>query len=261
MSPDTKAAELASRYRIVLKFASGKSWRNWCGLLLATPEASRPFDSGDLDQWALEGLLILGGFLPGAENGRLAEYESKPNPEAYIQRSVNMFVAAKCQRAAEGFRAVKRGNGEAPEYLDTPVGDGTQTLADVFSAKGLETSGVALPQVAKRYPLLWMTGVNRVPDYQARKLLGLDPAEFEAQRAAEGRSLYQWAVRNRRVAKGTEAPVGRLRPVPQPGKGPCPYDDPECTGVHAMSRTRRAEACPSAWSRKMDRQRAAKRAA
>lgn len=249
MSSNSDAAKLADRYELVRKYAAAKAWRKWKMFILATPVSIRPFDSEDIDQWALEGILILGGFLPGSGHGKLAEFETKG--ERLIQHCVDLHISAKCQRAIEKFRAGMRGGGKTPTYLDTPVGDGERTVADILSGDGLETSAVALPDVASRYPLLWMTKVEGVPDKEARESLGMNPADFNRERAEEARRLYVWATRAHRVISGCKPPhVARE----------CPYRDPACTGYHDVGRVNKDKACPSAWARKLERQKLGKHA-
>lgn len=244
MTRDAEASALAAKYRLVRKHASGKAWLRWGAYLRSLPQSARPFDSEDLDQWALEGLLVLGGLMSNGGNvGRLAEYEAlDPDTcQRYIQHSVDLHIGSRCHKAAEALRAAKRNDGQSAIYLDTPIDDKGHTLGEIHGR--METSDVALPGAAGRYPCLWLTGVMGLRDYEAWRFLGINGAEFRRQRVAEALGLYGWAIRNRRLKAGAEVPYT----LPD-----CPYDHPDCNGVHGVQYGK-AACCPGAWAARLAR--------
>lgn len=240
MQNDTIATRLAGEYQSVLKRASGKTYNKWRPYLAGQPLSSRPFGCEDLDQWALEGLLILAGCMPGSNHGKLAEYQREPRGEAFIQRSIDMHIADKCQKAVQKHRAVKRGGGSIPAYLNSPVGETGQTLADVISARNLETDSRSIPNVAKKYPILWATAVLHVPDRDVRASMGISSLEYNRRKNLESEIFFRWAVRNRRVSEDCDSP----QTYP-----PCPYGDPGCTGRHSTG-VPKDEMCPTVYAAK-----------
>jgi len=236
---DLEAAELVAEYHQILKNASGKAWNRY------RPTGQAPFDSGDLDSYALEGLMIIAGMLPGSNHGKLAEYEglSASERDRYIQHAIDLHVGMRCGHDLERLHAQKRGGGSLPLSLDASVtGDGEVTLE---APQGVGTSDVALPAVSKRYPVLSLTELEGFTDAQAREHLGVDGLEYRRQRDGEVQDLFAWATRNRRIKPGwrlPEAPETCGREMRGTGK-PCaraPLHKGKCASPETVEKNREA---------------------
>jgi len=248
---ETRAAEIISEYQHVISRAAARTWTQYRAFLAAVPVSARPFEREDIDQWAREGILILAGYLPGSNHGQLQQRAAQG--ERFIQHSVNLCVAERAQREVRKFRSVTRGEGEIPAYLDTPIMEDS-TLADVAFAGEYGTNERAMPDVAKRYPVLWMMDVQGLSDARVATLLGLTLPELQERRMSELESFHVWATRNRRVKAGTGLPD---KPYRTPVLRGCPYEDPACTGQHRGSLPK-SRMCPSAYAAKLQKNRDSK---
>lgn len=249
MLTEKRATEIVSQYQHVTSRAAARTWVQYRAFLMAIPVSVRPFDREDLTQWACEGILILAGYLPGSNHGQL---EMRANQgERFIQAAVNLCVSERAQREVRKFKTHKRGEGGIPAYLDQPILEGSSTLADVAFRGEYGTNERAMPDIAKRYPVLWMMDVQGLSRVRVATLLGLTLPGVQEQRMSELESFHGWATSNRRVKAGTGLPDTAYRAPVRLG---CPHEDPNCTGEHRGS-TPKGRMCPSAYSAKLQKNR------
>jgi hypothetical protein len=249
---DQRAARLLDQHAKVIKFAAVKATRKWYGYV-TTRGCASPFSFEDINQYAREAILILGGLIPGSGlsiSGALADMKAEGG-ERYVQRAVDFYVSSRLRREAGAVARDKRGGGEIAESLDARW-DGWAE-----SSRAVETAEQSLTGIPARFPILYLTFVEGWERHEVIAAEGITAHAFDAARAAEVVEFARWARANRRVVPGAEPllSVASLRKTSR-RRGVCPYDDPDCTSIHD-TRKGKANTCPSAWEAKRTRDRAA----
>lgn len=266
MSVETEAdaARLVEKYEHVLAFCCAKAWYKWRSYVRASGHHAA-FEFEDIRQLALEALLLFGGCMPEhtrkSQSGTLAQVEAEGG-EKYVQRQIDLYVSSALLKLVEKSRAsIRGGDMPPPKSLDAPVPGMLDRTEPIEHDGALESNHVALPDLPKRYPILYLLEVETYDYEEARALVGLDVLDFERQRKEELAAFTEWAAANRRVTEGAK---------PRRRRKPCPYNEPSCTGVHVRSAPADKQ-CPgvkekraaerSVWNAKRSERRARARAA
>lgn len=190
--------DVVAKYGHLVGFAAAKAYRKWYSYLTVTADQAA-FQREDIWQYALEALMLLAGFMPGSRNalnGRLTEIEAQGG-ERFLQRTIDMYVAAYLAHEVEKSRAVKRGGRDIPESLEA-----RQALEDDRGAgvdvKAVETAVDGSENHAGRFPILWATEIQHEPPAAVIALYGSREA-YRMARCAEIEAFSLWARKNRRV--------------------------------------------------------------
>lgn len=198
MTPD----ETVSKYRLVIKFAAAKATRKWGSYMRAFPQSCRPFDTEDIDQWALEGLLVLAGHMDGPKSvyGKLDEFDAEGG-EKYVQHSLDWYVSNKCSTVRDQRNTTKRGSGERVDYLTQTDAYGEEFRIDEDPQAGLETGSDLTPGGAwAQYPCLYATQILGLKRDEALKWTGLSLKKYWQAREDEIRRLAEWGESRRLLA-------------------------------------------------------------
>jgi len=166
------------------------------------PEGQQPFGYDEIRQWALEGLLVLAGHMPGKASvyGRLESEESKGG-ERFIQRSVDMYTAGEASHAVQAYRASKRGGGEGVDYLTVVDADGSEWRVDEIDADGMESAWDHVPGgVRSVWPCAYLRHVVGLNEREAISVSGLSMYHFRQAYRLEKAQIAEWAEARRLLA-------------------------------------------------------------
>lgn len=196
---NVSADAVYEQYRHICRNASGKTFNKWRSYLAAIPQSRRPFNSEDLDQWALEALLVVAGVFDNGYTslyGRLNEYIEEGG-ERYLQRVIDMFTARQASRAVETARAVKRCDVNAA-CVEADGKLSPEMYAHVQHGIHADNAS-SLGDLKQRYPVLYCTEIEGLPGYAAQEKLGLTLHWYRKQRRKEINDLASIAVKTNRV--------------------------------------------------------------
>lgn len=192
MSIDSEAAAVALKYKKIIRFAAAKATRKYAAYLRAKGDLAA-FTFGDIDQIALEGMLILAGLVPGRKlsfTGKLKEVEARGG-ERWVQHTIDCFVSTTLNGMIAKTDTLKRA--ARVQSLDA-------LLWEEPSKSPTEANPEALTGISAGYPCLWLTEIQGMSRPEAIRSLGLPRKVYEEKRREEIERFSAWAYANHRVA-------------------------------------------------------------
>jgi len=203
---ETEAANLLIQYKKVVDFAIAKNYRKWKGYLIARGDFAA-FQREDIEQFAREGMLILGGLIPNTKrvsiSGTLQKLEAEGG-ERYVQAALDQFVAEELSRTSKSFRAASRGGPVESHPLSIEreleradsMDEVAQTWVNGQLPGEVSPDGAA---IRERFPILCLMELDGKTWREAAEALGIKPYVYTKRRRAELEDFKAWAVANRRV--------------------------------------------------------------